>query len=202
MLGLEPLRRNRTSTPKSRVSKSKKEPKAKKEDVVKQDPTAGPDAGCAIPKAESPKIKRETSQAAAQSQAAVPAAAVSLPDAHTQYTQFHARLLTPCSDSDLLPTSQSYAASPASDMFHSEPPFDFAASAHCSHEHESWAQNSPYPAFGMPYEMDSYAAGFCEHQQTHHHHSDDLCLPSAVLEPHPNEVNVKNEEWDAHYHEI
>jgi len=206
MLGLEPQRRNRTSAAKSKVTKSKKDVKSKKEDAVKEDPavdTATPAAPALagsqghLKQAQSPEVKQEASQMPAESQPPPPAPQ---PESHTH---IHPRLLTPCSDTDLLATSHGYAMSPTSDILQSDPTFDFsgAAATHCTHEHASWPHAASYHTFSMPYELDSFAAGFCEHQHTHHH-AESLCVPSAVMEPGPAHVEVKHEEWDTQYHEI
>ncbi len=209
MLGLEPQRRNRAgAVPKSKVAKSKKEPKTKKEAAVKPDHAPGsPSLGDMMPKpALSPQVKQEISQTAAGPRLSLASPAV--PD----HTHFQARLLTPCSDTDLLGTPQAFAPSPASDMLHAETPFDFAGAAHCAHDHTaSWSHGGAYQAFGMPYELEDYAAGFCEHHHQHshpqeahdhHHQADGLCVPSALMEPGPGHLPVKDEEWDAQYHEI
>ena len=198
MLGLDPQKRNRANQAKSKVTKPKRDTKAKKEELVKQDPGTKSGVLQTVPEALSPEIKRETSQARMDSEPpSMPVTGVTMPDSHFN---FHSRLLTPCSDTDLLGTSQSYATSPASEMVQSEP-FDFAAPVHCTHDHASWPQGSGYQTYGMPYELDSYAAGFCEHQHTHHP-TDGLCVPSAIMNPDPGHVSLKHEEWDANYRDV
>ncbi len=208
MLGLEPQRRNRTgATAKAKVTKAKKEAKPKKEGAVKPDPTPASPRLSAIPEAApaSPGVKRELAQGVVESQLPLAPSMTPMPDHHSH---LHTRLLTPCSDTDLLGTPQGYAApSPVSDMLHPEPVFDFAAAA-CAHEHVAWAHGSPYQAFGMPYEMDGYAAAFCEHphqspdQQAHHPAEGGVCVPSAVMKQDSSHMPIKDEEWDTRYHEI
>lgn len=204
MLGLEPQRRNRTNANKSRVSKSKKEPKTKKEEPsIKQDPAAPSTAVHAEPTATlSPKVKQEHVQispepTSSDSAAGFAPSAIHPPDLHTQ---LHTRLLTPCSDSDVLAASQGFASSPSNDMLHPEPPFDFSASTQYSHDHMPWSRAHAYPTFGVGYDMESYANGFCQHQHSHQA-PDGLTVSGGLLEGHGNHVMVKHEEWDAHQYQ-
>ena len=195
MLGLEPQRRNRTSGTKSKVTKSKKESKAKKEESVKAETDAASSTQDSAMKVESPKVKQESIPTPAETQAAlVPVTAPLMPDAQNQ---FNNRLLTPCSDTDLLAASHGYATSPASEMLHSETAYDFSGPAACTHEHASWHQSPAYSTFGVPYELDSYTAAYCEHQHSHHHGGEfSMSTPMMGMD---HNVPVKHEEWDAHY---
>lgn len=200
MLGLEPQRRNRTNPNKSRVTKSKKEPKAKKEEPsIKQDP------GISIvppsndePKVASPKVKQEQLQTSpeptpSESRPGFTPSAISAPDLHTQ---LHTRLLTPCSDSDVLAANQGYAASPSNDMLHPDSQFDFSRAPQYAHDHMSWTRAQTFPTFGVGYDLDSYANSFCHHQHSHQA-ADGLTVSGGMLEADANHVMVKHEEWDA-----
>jgi hypothetical protein len=210
-LNIEPQRRNRAGATKSKVTKSKKEPKTKKENEqpIKNDPNAPPDTQEEESKAPSSKIKDETrvkrefKQTPSETcvvQADMPP--TSLPDTQMQ---FHNRLLTPCSDSDLFAMSHGYATSPASDVLRHEPGhYDYTgATAHCGHESASWQPSPSYSPFAMPpYEMDSYGApapAFCDHQ--HITHPEDFGIaPSAMMAPDQSHALVKHEEWDSRFH--
>ncbi|EOO04301.1 hypothetical protein UCRPA7_177 [Phaeoacremonium minimum UCRPA7] len=194
MLGLEPQRRNRTSGTKSKVTKSKKEPKAKREEAAKPNPETASTQDSA-PKTESPKVKQESLPTPAETQSIpISMAAPLIPDTQTQ---LHNRLLTPCSDTDLLAASHGYATSPASEMLHSEAGYDFTGAASCAHDHASWHQSPAYSAFGVPYELDTFTTGYCDHQHTHHH-GGDFGMPTPMIGMDHN-VPVKHEEWDARY---
>lgn len=200
MLGLEPQRRNRTSANKSRVSKSKKEPKSKKATPgIKQDPVAPNTSVKEESKVLSPKVKQEHVQALPESTSSDPTAglassAVPPSDLHSQ---LHARLLTPCSDSDVLVASQCFAASPNSDMLHSDASFDLSGpSQYSHHDHTSWSRAQTYPAFGVGYDLVTYTTGFCEHQHNHQA-ADELAFSGGLLDGNGNHVMVKHEEWDA-----
>lgn len=197
MLGLEPQRRNRTNANKSKVTKSKKEPKTKKEEPIKPDPSPDGASIPDVPMDPLQTIKHENQQLAPESQLVhAPFAGMSVPDAQAQ---LHTRLLTPCSDTDLLAAVGGYAPSPASDMVHSEGSYDFPSSAPCAHDQGPWQPNSPYSAFSLPYDLEGYSMGLCEHQHTHHH-TEELYVPPAMVESDPNNVSVKHEDWDAHIH--
>jgi hypothetical protein len=227
MLGIEPQKRNRTSTNKNRVTKSKKEGKAKKakdDESVKEDPDSQ-ESSVLSPRVESPRIKQEMSQPPPDRRLFNSTFTTSAPmSAADMQSQLHARLLTPCSDSDALATSSSYAASPSSDMLHSDPSFDFTGPTHCAHGHGqeqvSWTHGQTYSAFGVNYGLDGYSAGFCGHQDSQlpgdqidvHQHSqlagqefdmhqhthlasDELQVAEAMMERNDH-VLVKHEDWD------
>jgi hypothetical protein len=211
LLNIEPQRRNRAGVNKSKVTKSKKEPKVKRdnEHPIKSDPNVPPDTHEKDSKAPVPKIKDEnqvkgelqqTPSEACVAPADVPP--TSLPDTQMQ---FQNRLLTPCSDSDLFAMSHGYATSPASDMLRHDPGhYDYmGATAHCAHESASWQPSPSYSPFAIPsYEMDSYSApasAFCDHQ--HITHPEGFAIaPSAMMAPDQTPALVKHEEWDSHFH--
>lgn len=205
MLGLEPQRRNRTNPNKNRVNKSKKEPKAKKEEPsVKKDP-ADPSTASEEPKVESPRVKEEQARSSpvptpSDSTPIFAQSALPPPDLHTQ---LHTRLLTPCSDSDVLAAaSQGFAASPTNDMMHSDVPFDFSGASQYGHGQMSWSRGQTYPTFSVGYDLDNYAVGFCHHQHGNPHGGDGLTVsPTGLLDENGNHVMVKHEEWDAHQYQ-
>ncbi|POS73728.1 hypothetical protein DHEL01_v207881 [Diaporthe helianthi] len=211
LLNIEPQRRNRVGASKSKVTKSRKGTKAKKENEqpIKNDPNARPDSQEQESKAPSPKIKDETrvkrepqqtpSEACVAQTGGPP---TSFPDSQMQ---FHSRLLTPCSDSELFAMSHGYATRPASDVLRHEPAqYNFAgAAAHCAHESASWQPSPSYSPFAMPsYELDTYSApasAFCDHQ--HITHPEDFGIaPSVMMAPDQSPALVKHEEWDSRFH--
>lgn len=211
LLNIEPQRRNRAGANKSKVTKSKKENRTKKEndESVKNDRNASPDAQQEGSKAPSPKIKGEalvkgefqqTPSEACIAPDEMPV--TSLPDTQMQ---FHSRLLTPCSDTDLFSMSHGYATSPASDVLHHEPShYDYAgATAHCGHDPASWQPSPSYSPFAMPsYEIDGYSApapAFCDHQHTAHPEGFGIA-PSAMMASDQSHALVKHEEWDSRFH--
>ncbi|KLU81623.1 hypothetical protein MAPG_00708 [Magnaporthiopsis poae ATCC 64411] len=227
MLGIEPQRRNRTAGNSSRVTKSKKDkdakldkaPKAKSGDSLNDAPeTQDEGAADSIPsRSSSVKVKHEISPLVLESQvtACSPPATTTGPFPDNR-VQFQNRLMTPCSDTDVIMAPQNYAGSPVSDVLHPEP-FDFPAPGHCgnSNDHGSWHHHSPtYATFGVAYELDNYSVNFSEHpspqdqhrpyHHQHHQHeqSQGLCVPSAVMDPDHNHASVKQETWDSQYHAI
>lgn len=200
LLGHQPQKRNRNPT-KSKVTKSKKDTKAKKE----QDENA--DARQQDPKTNIQQINNDASiKTEAQrlpntqlTPADLPP--VSMADAHMQ---FQTRLLTPCSDTDMFGTAHRFAASPLSDLHHDQP-FDYAGAAgQCAGQGSSTWHQSPYSAspYLHTYDLEGYSApaAFCgEHQ--HSPHSDNFGIdPSAMMAPDASPVPVKHEEWDTRFH--
>lgn len=212
LLNIEPQRRSRAGVTKSKVIKSKKEAKTTKkenEQSIKNDPNASLDTQEEAFKAASPKVKDETRikrefqrtpSEACITQADVPP--TSLPDTQMQ---FHNRLLTPCSDSDLFAMSHGYATSPASDVLrHESGQYDYTgATAHCGHDSASWQPSPSYSPFTIPsYEMDSYSAppsAFCDHQHITHPEGFGIA-PSAMMATDQSHSLVKHEEWDSRFH--
>lgn len=226
LLGLEPQKRNRTNANKSRVTKSKKEGKGRKVkdgDNIKEDPDSRESGAQETAKVESPRIKQEMSQpppdnGVLNSTFGVPSATIS---ASAMHSQLHARLLTPCSDSDALAASSSYAASPSSDMLHNESSFDFSGPPVCAHgnEHLTWSQNNTYSPFGVDYDLDNYSPGFCGHQHSQlagngltvhqpnqlaggclnhtHRTGEELSMSEALFQRDGNHTMVKHEDWDS-----
>jgi len=191
--------------PKSKVTKPKKESRAKKEAVVKQDPTAESTAESTghqgLSREGSPPVKQEPSQLRAESQALVGSIAVAVSEAHRQ---LHGRLLTPCSDNDFMGTPHSYQASPASDIFQADAPFDFSPTGPCPHEREaSWPPPPAYHVYEqVAYGLHGYATGFEDDHHLTQHAADALMVPGDVLEHALGHGPIKHEEWDNCEHEI
>lgn len=200
LLGHQPQKRNRNPN-KSKVTKSKKDPKTKKEKDEHND------ASQQDPKTESYQIKSDTLvKTEVQSlpdtrltPADVPP--VSMADAHMQ---FQSRLLTPCSDTDIFGAAHRFTTSPVSDLHHDQH-FDYSAAVgQCAGQGSSSWQQSPYSAspYLHAYELEGYSApaAFCgEHQ--HSPHSENFGIdPSAMMVPDASHVPVKHEEWDTRFH--
>lgn len=172
MLGLEPQRRNRPSpVAKSKVTKSKKTAPVKKDEPVKSDPGSAAETSSlhAIPKAESPTVKKEPCQTRDEALTQHDSSpAVSAPINESQ-VQFQSRLLTPASDTDPMATSQSYASSPTSDLL---PPdaaaFDFASASQLAPDSQGiWPQAIQYHPLGHMYNPGPWAPSLYD---PHHHH--------------------------------
>lgn len=213
LLGIEPQRRNRGPN-KSKVTKSKKDPKGKKEkeDQVTSELNAASlarhdDLKTHIKNEAVVKTEVQRSQSHVQSRL-TPADLPPISMADSQL-HFHNRLMTPCSDTDLFGPASGFATSPASDMLHHDQPFDYAGPAsvsHCggAHDHSSWQPSPSYSPFQMaPYEIESYSApgAFSDHHQHTPHPEGYGVAPSAMMAgPDHIHTPVKHEEWDTHLH--
>ena len=208
LLGLEPMRRNRTTTPKSRVTKSKKDPKPKKNDKAKAEPSASPapppsksreTAPSPTPSPPVPvsKVKQEVSHHGLEDywdsrltprltpgpvQAPMPAP-VPNPGMNTPLT-IQPRLLTPCSDTDVF---SPLAASPASDMLNM--PYDFTPPP--MHD-PAWHQGLAYSPLTSPYPFNDFGAMPCDHQQ----HPDDFVMVNRSIEDDGDRHLDMKQEWD------
>jgi hypothetical protein len=175
MLGIEPQKRNRTTTSKNRVSKSKKDVKVKKtrdDDSVKEDPDEFQEsASQGQTEMDLPRTKREMSQLSPERATMTTMfGTTSVPmSAANMQSQLQARLLTPCSDSDVLATSSCYGASPGSEMLHRDASYDFTGSSPCGHGHDqiSWSHGHSYPSFGVNFDLNGYSPGSSGHQNSH-----------------------------------
>ncbi len=231
MLGLEPQRRKRDGN-KARVTKKKKDDKTavrKEEDAVKSEgggavikresdsvPRAsGYDASrpstAAGQSSSSPRIKTESMIPMTQQESQQHSVLGSCPPPPMQemHAHMHQRLLTPCSDSDVM-TTTSQGFTPSSDMFHADPVLDFGSPApHCS-DASLWHQSPPYSGFAVGYGLDNYQVAFCDHSHMDEHHSHGhnehhlaahLGVSQALLDQEEaNHVMVKHEEWDMRHH--
>lgn len=221
LLGIEPQRRNRTGPNKSKVTKSKKEVKPKKEKEekvgedqhIKPDPSAAPESRQEPPKVLSPKVKDEVIKQEPQqphSEAlftTVEMPPVSIPE--TQMQLHHSRLLTPCSDTDLLSAPRGYAASPVNETIHTHrtSPYDYTGAAHCRVAPDQvaspWQPSPSYPPFQIQtYEVDGYCvtpSAFCDHQHAVTHPEGFGIAPGAMMPLEHGRVPVKNEDWNNHF---
>ncbi|KAK8086413.1 hypothetical protein PG994_001387 [Apiospora phragmitis] len=195
MLGLEPKPRNKVAAEKDkhRVTKSKKAPKAKREDTIKSESAGTPSNATRLSEPPTPKIKQEMAQSPYDSRLTPgPVSAASSP-ALPHVIQ--PRLLTPCSDTDGFPTTQGLTSSPANEMFSTQPPFDFAA-PHYGHDPTAWPPGPMFPSFHTTFEFDpiNMACGY-PHMHPHAevpHHS------HGLAENEEGGVGVKHETWEDH----
>ena len=216
LLGIEPQRRNRTGTNKSKVTKSKKEAKTKKEkeeQTIKPEPNVTPEVQQETSKTLSPKIKnknetivKKESELSLSDGLPTPAEIlpVSMPENQTQFP--HNRLLTPCSDTDIFAASQHFATSPVNEMLHNheQSPFDYAGPGHChvtpDQVSSPWHPSPSYAHFQFqPYEYSATPPVFCDHQHTVAHQEGFGIAPSAMMAPGHSHVPVKHEECDTHF---
>ncbi|KAI1210583.1 uncharacterized protein F4807DRAFT_52751 [Annulohypoxylon truncatum] len=200
MLGLEPTRRNRTGQPKSRVSKSKKEPRSRKDESVKSEPAPdSPELHDSI-ETPPPRIKQESPYPSFESRLTprlTPGPGSMPPPMHHTSGVIQPRLLTPCSDVDLFSPSPSLMSSPNSDMITAHSSFDYRASPCPDHNDPMWPSVPSFAAYSPTYPFDEYGAGPCEHPQMHPHPQVHLGLPSQPIEPNEDWVDVKREaSWD------
>ncbi|OTA65226.1 hypothetical protein K449DRAFT_263832 [Hypoxylon sp. EC38] len=202
LLGLEPTRRNRTSQPKSRISKPRKGSKGKKDDSVKSESTPDPSGPQESFEISAPRIKQEHSQYGFNSRLA----SRLTPDSGTMPCpptmpntpgMIQPRLLTPCSDDMFSPTA-TLASSPVSDMINSQnSSFEFRGSPCPDHGDPMWPSVPPYATFTPTYSFDDYGARACDHPHTHVHPSQvHLGLPSQSNDSEVDFVDVKHEPWD------
>ncbi|KAI1311096.1 hypothetical protein F5Y03DRAFT_343449 [Xylaria venustula] len=201
MLGLEPTKRNRTASPKSRVTKSKKDPKSKKTDHLKLESPAPGSPHSASPEPSlhiSQNIKQEASSHSYHNRmtpALTPGPVSVPPVAIPSTSMLHNRFLTPCSDTDTFAASPVMTSSPTSDLLHSQPSFDFHAPPCPDHVDPAWAHGNSY--FAAAYPFDDYTNTTCDHQHLHHslHSQCPLGLPSQSIESDLEQTDVKREEW-------
>ena len=229
MLGLEPQRRNRKDTNKSKVTKTKKEGKNKKLEarveekvevrgqaaVIKPDPSAAEEKTVKDESkaSVSPKVKREPLSTSSDSSdpATLPSNTalggfacksstpllppVSQPDF---YAQPHSRLLTPCSESDMLTAPQGFGASPGGEIIHPDPSFDFPAVHTLGHDPIAWHQGHTYPNFGVGFDLEAYTTPFYNYQHNHHL-AHGPALPASFPGIEGNHSVMKQEGWDAQH---
>ncbi|KAI0457297.1 hypothetical protein F5B21DRAFT_102640 [Xylaria acuta] len=210
MLGLEPTRRNRTAPAKSRVTKSKKDSKSRKDDSVKSEASAPESPPTASPEPPQPqpqpqpqpiaqqKIKQENApynynnrMTPALTPGPVSVPPITIPNT----TMIQNRFLTPCSDTDAFSPSPAMASSPASEMIHSQSSYDFHAPPCPEHVDPTWPHGSSYFAAAYPFE--DYTHTPCDHQHLQHplHSQCHLGLPSQSIETETEQAEFKREEW-------
>lgn len=194
MLGLEPQRRNKTNPDKSRVTKPKKNPKAKKEEIVKSEPAAEP-PNTAGPWEQQPptaKIKQEMPHGQSVFDSRLTPAPLSTDPSPATQQVLQPRLLTPCSDTDSYMAAQPMTSSPTTEMLNAAAPYDFSSPPY-AHDLNGWASGPTYSSY-TPFEFDAYAIP-CGYPYMHIH-------PNIHSHIHPTadtgmeDANVKHEGWD------
>ncbi|KAI2783054.1 hypothetical protein F4815DRAFT_491694 [Daldinia loculata] len=201
MLGNEPTRRNRTGQGKNRVAKSKKDPKGKKDELVKLESALDslPESSVTPEPSEmpAPKIKQEsapysfddrfTPRLTPGPSGPIPAASIS-----SNHGVIQPRFLTPGSDSDFFSPSPTLTSSPASEMITSQHSFSFRDSPCPDHPDPMWPSVPHYSAFGAGSSFDEFRASPCEPPHVHSHPH---MLPFRTVECDEDYVDVKLE-WD------
>lgn len=201
MLGIEPTKRNRTASPTSKVTKSKKTLKTKKNGNVKSESSAPGSPHATSPEPLLPtsqKIKQESSSYTCNSRmtpALTPGPVSMSPTTIPSIAMIQNRFLTPCSDTDTFAASPVMANSPTSDMLHSQTSFDFHVPQCSDHVDPTWTQGTSYFAAAYPFE--EYTNATCDHQhlQPSLHPQCPLGLPSQSIEDDLEHANVKREDW-------
>ncbi|KAK3392629.1 hypothetical protein B0T20DRAFT_60856 [Sordaria brevicollis] len=216
MLGTEARPRNRTSPDKNRVTKAKKEERPKKTAVK-------------VEKKEAEEEEEEEEQSKGQASNAMLSPPLKdekdfVPHEPSTLDNFYStpismatpmsdlqsrtqmRLMTPCSDSDVITTSPHIYTSTAvpahsTDMLlgHGDTSYDFAGTTTTT---GSWQPTLPaYAGYGMGYELDTYATAYTvsSSQQNEQHAAEQLRIHAAMMEQESCEAIVKQEEWDAHH---
>ncbi|KAI4869038.1 hypothetical protein F4820DRAFT_60128 [Hypoxylon rubiginosum] len=206
ILNLEPTRRNRTSQPRSRVTKSKKEAKGKKDEIVKSESVPPSSMSPEPPLAQDSRegtatiIKQESSPYSFDYRLTPrltpgPTSAMS----HTPGL-IQPRLLTPCSDGDGYSPSPSLTSSPVGDLINPQSSFDYRSSPCPERPDPMWSQVPSFPTFGATtYSFDAYENGSCEpceHPHMHHQSAANLGLPTQSIESEGDYIVVKHEDWD------
>ncbi|KAI2632438.1 hypothetical protein GGR54DRAFT_35303 [Hypoxylon sp. NC1633] len=206
MLGLEPTRRNRTGPPKSRVSKSKKGSKARKDEPIKSEPVSESAAPRESIETPPPRIKQEggpfvfdTRLTPRLTPGFTPGlspgpsrTSVGPTMPNTPNNVIVPRFLTPCGDVDMFSPSPSITTSPTSDMLNSNNSFDFRDSPCPDPSNPAWSHGPPLNHFANAYPF-NYGTGPCE-QHTHMQPPEmELGRP---IESNADFVDVKREDWD------
>ncbi|KAL7624399.1 hypothetical protein AAE478_005963 [Parahypoxylon ruwenzoriense] len=203
MLGIEPTRRNRTGAAKSRVTKSKKDAKEKRDEHVKSEPTPEPRTSPRPLEMTSPKIKQEALQHSFESRLTpgLTPGPTSMSNASTvpnTPSMIQPRFLTPCSDIDVFSRSPTLSPGPISEIVGSQQSphsFEFHGMRCADNADPMWSHAPAYTTFAAAaYPYDDYGAGSCEHP--HMHHSPHLGLLNHSIESDADYVVVKHEEWD------
>jgi hypothetical protein len=201
----ESLRRNRATTNKSRVTKSKKDPKPKK-DTTRKSVSAVASPNVADPPVPSPNSirKQERPNNPFETRLTPGFTPGPMPTVATTPTPYisQPRFLTPCSETDAFAPSQGPTSSPASNNpMNSPSPFDFPMPNY-GPDMAVWRPAAyPYhPAYPFePFGME------CAPPQQVHHHSEQFEVPyhAHTEEPQRDSPPVKHEEhcgyqgWDS-----
>ena len=214
VLGLEPTKRKRTGTPKSRVTKSKKEPKLKKDMRVKSEPSPCETNPKETPVAPEPKVKQEHPQATQEPQldsrltprltpgpmtTSMPAPIATsipttMPSAATNMMVnpcIQPRLLTPCGDTDIF---NPLVSSPTGGMINTHNRFDSPASPFTQPDPIWHQQPMSSSSFGTPFSFSDLGMGVSNHQHFHENYAM-LNQSIEVDNEETDNITVKRE-WD------
>jgi hypothetical protein len=204
MLGIEPQKRNRTGGNKSKVAKSKKDQKLKKEEPsIKAESMAEALQFASQYDKCTASIKQELSQAGYPSQ--FTPTSLPSPSVVDCQPELHSRLMTPCSD-DMLSATHTLGLNAGNNILCSTSAFDRGS---CGHEHSqmnenshgSWPHSPVYSNFDAAYDLDEYGLT-CDHLQVDHSLADDCSGASGFVlaQAGAEDIDIKNEHWDAQYH--
>ncbi|KAI2620199.1 hypothetical protein GGS26DRAFT_315889 [Hypomontagnella submonticulosa] len=208
LLGHEPTRRNRTGQPRSRVSKLKKDAKAKRDEAVKSELASESLAPQEPSETSAPKIKQESSPYPGFDSRLTPRLTpgftpgpAPMPAGSTMPNMsgiIHPRFLTPASDTDSF-SPGTLRSSPASDIFSPQMSFEYRDSP-CPERPDPMLTSAPtLTAFAPNHPFDNYGNGHCDHPQIHPYSPMQMELPSQSIELEEDYVHVKNEEWDTYH---
>lgn len=208
ILGHTPAPRNRNPT-KTKVAKSKKEPKANKSkgEHVKAESSPSLEAQQPLPKPDSHHIKNETlfktelqpSQRDSR-YTATELPTVSMGDGHPYLSN---RLLTPCSDTDIfIHAHHSLATSPVSEYHHEQPFHNYsAAPVQCAgNESNHWQESpSPFSPYLRPYDVEGYGSSPFSGPHELSQAVNFGVSPGDTMVPDLSHVPVKHEHWDTQH---
>ncbi|KAI1341925.1 hypothetical protein F5Y15DRAFT_375687 [Xylariaceae sp. FL0016] len=200
LLGTEPTRRNRTTQPKSRVTKSKKDLKTRREDTVKTESVAS--SPCDVSESvepQPPRVKREASHFNLDSRLTpgLTPAPIPTPTSMSNAHIISTRLLTPCSDSEGFTRTPVLTASPTNEMMYNAAPFDFHTSPFPEQLDPAWPHGTTFfNAATFPNE--SFGSS-CDHPRMQHHTQAQYDMPSHSIETETDHVDVKHEDWDQYH---
>ncbi|KAI1800849.1 hypothetical protein F4811DRAFT_491638 [Daldinia bambusicola] len=201
--GNEPAKRNRTGQPKNRVTKSKKDPKEKKDVRVKLEGALQflPDSSATPEPSETPapEIKQErvpydfgdrfTPRLTPGPSSAMLAASV----LQRNHGVIQPRFLTPCSDTDFFSPSPALASSPTGDMMASPASFSFRDSPCPERPDPMWSSVPHYSAYGSGASFDEFRSSPCEGPYAHSHSQAPQGHPYRTIEVEEDYVVVKAE---------
>lgn len=215
MLGLEPTRRNRTSAPKSRVTKSKKDSKGKANESFKSESTTSTPSTQELPETEPShhvqpqRIKQERPHYEFDNRltpGVTPSPMPPPPTVMGHPNTIQPRLLTPCSDGDGYTPSPIMAPSPDSEMFESQPSLMYDGLSLGPYRHTftnaAWPHGPApsYPGYDNPYQYQDQTVNpyniLHHHHMPQHHHQHHTHSPAPTIEREEELPRVKNEEYE------
>ncbi|KAI1388361.1 uncharacterized protein F4822DRAFT_243209 [Hypoxylon trugodes] len=200
MLGTEVVRRNRTTQPKSRVSKAKKEPRMKKTELVKLEPAPDSPVFREPTETPAPEIKQENSPynynrfTPRLTPGPGPGPSPIEKVVPNTPAMIQPRYLTPASDIDMFSPSPSLTPSPVGDMMSAHTSFDFRGSPCPERPDPMWSAVPSYTSYPPSYSIDDYGMRPCDHPhmyQTTHMRADFTSLSPS---PEADYVHIKRED--------